>query len=72
MSSVIAGIETAANEQNFSLLIAQSSESSIKEAASARTMFDSRVDGLLVSLAVDTTDLSHLIISSERIYRSSF
>ncbi|SFM72578.1 transcriptional regulator, LacI family [Chitinophaga sp. YR627] len=59
MSSVIAGIETAANEQNFSLLIAQSSESSVKEAASARTMFDSRVDGLLVSLAVDTTELSH-------------
>ncbi|ACU62278.1 LacI family DNA-binding transcriptional regulator [Chitinophaga pinensis] len=59
MSSVIAGIETAANEQNFSLLIAQSSESSLKEAASARTMFDSRVDGLLVSLAVDTTELSH-------------
>jgi LacI family transcriptional regulator len=59
MSSVIAGIENAANEQGFSLLIAQSSESSVKEAASARTMFDSRVDGLLVSLAVDTTDLSH-------------
>lgn len=59
MSSIIAGIETAANEQNFSLLIAQSSESSVKEAASARTMFDSRVDGLLVSLAVDTTELSH-------------
>ncbi|QHS58188.1 LacI family DNA-binding transcriptional regulator [Chitinophaga agri] len=59
MSSIIAGIENAANEQGFSLLIAQSSESSVKEAASARTMFDSRVDGLLVSLAVDTTDLTH-------------
>jgi len=59
MSSVIAGIENAANEQGFSLLIAQSSESSVKEAASVRTMFDSRVDGLLVSLAVDTAELSH-------------
>lgn len=59
MSSVIAGIENAANEQGYSLLIAQSSESSAKEASSVRTMFDSRVDGLLVSLAVDTADLSH-------------
>ncbi|MCF6404643.1 LacI family transcriptional regulator [Chitinophaga filiformis] len=59
MSSVIAGIENAANEHGFSLLIAQSSESSVKEASSVRTMFDSRVDGLLVSLAVDTADLSH-------------
>ncbi|MVT08709.1 LacI family DNA-binding transcriptional regulator [Chitinophaga tropicalis] len=59
MSSVIAGIEEAANEQGYSLLIAQSSESSVKEAASARTMFDSRVDGLLVSLAFDTPDLGH-------------
>lgn len=59
MSSVIAGIENAANEHGYSLLIAQSSESSVKEASSVRTMFDSRVDGLLVSLAVDTADLSH-------------
>lgn len=59
MSSVIAGIENAANEQGYSLLIAQSSESAVKEASSVRTMFDSRVDGLLVSLAVDTADLSH-------------
>lgn len=59
MSSVIAGIENAANEQGYSLLIAQSSESSVKEASSVRTMFDSRVDGLLVSLSVDTADLSH-------------
>ena len=59
MSSIIAGIENAANEQGYSLLIAQSSESAVKEASSVRTMFDSRVDGLLVSLAVDTADLSH-------------
>jgi len=59
MSSVIAGIENAANAHGFSLLIAQSSESTVKEASSAKTMFNSRVDGLLVSLAVDTTELSH-------------
>jgi LacI family transcriptional regulator len=60
MSTVIAGIESVANAEGYNLIISQSSESADKEKASARTMFDSRVDGLLVSLAYDTDDLSHL------------
>ena len=59
MSSVIAGIEHVANEQGYTLIISQSSESETKEKASAKTMFNSRVDGLLASLAYDTNDLSH-------------
>src|SRR5687768_11782118 len=59
MSSVIAGIERIANNEGYNLIISQSSESVIKEAASAKTMFNSRVDGLLVSLAYDTQQLSH-------------
>jgi LacI family transcriptional regulator len=59
MSSVIAGIESIANQYGYSLLISQSSESAVKEAASAKTMFNSRVDGLLVSLAYDTADIDH-------------
>lgn len=59
MSSAIAGMEMIANEHGYSLLISQSSESAIKEAASAKTMFNSRVDGLLVSLAFDTESLEH-------------
>ena len=59
MSSVIAGIENVANDQGYSLLISQSSEAASKEAASAKTMFNSRVDGLLVSLAYDTAELTH-------------
>ncbi len=59
MSSVIAGIEHIANNAGYNLIISQSSESSVKEARNARTMFNSRVDGLLVSLAYDTNDLSH-------------
>ena len=59
MSSVIAGIENIANKEGYHLLISQSSESSAKEAANANTMFDSRVDGLMVSLAYDTTGLDH-------------
>lgn len=62
MSSVIAGIESVANIKGYNLIISQSSESVVKEIASAKTMFNSRVDGLLVSLAYDTEDLSHFEI----------
>ena len=59
MSSVISGIEHVANNAGYNLIISQSSESSVKEASNAKTMFNSRVDGLLVSLAYDTSGLSH-------------
>lgn len=62
MSSVIAGIESVANAKEYNLIISQSSESVVQEIASAKTMFNSRVDGLLVSLAYDTDDLSHFEI----------
>jgi LacI family transcriptional regulator len=59
MSTVIAGIENVANHQGFNLIISQSSESAEKETASAKTMFNNRIDGLLVSLSYDTNDISH-------------
>jgi len=59
MSSVIAGIEHFANKEGYNLIISQSSESSAKEAANAKTLFNNRVDGLLASLAYDTKDLAH-------------
>lgn len=62
MSSVIAGIESVANTKGYNLIISQSSESVVKEIASAKTMFNNRVDGLLVSLAYDTENLSHFEI----------
>ncbi|TDX01589.1 LacI family DNA-binding transcriptional regulator [Dinghuibacter silviterrae] len=59
MSTVIAGIEKVTNEAGYNLIISQSSESVAKEIQCVRTMFNNRVDGLLVSLAYDTTDTSH-------------
>ena len=59
MSTVIAGIENVANSEGYNLIISQSSESAQKEKMSAKTMFNSRVDGLLVSLSYDTDDISH-------------
>jgi LacI family transcriptional regulator len=59
MSTVIAGIEKVTNEAGYNLIISQSSESVVKERQCVRTMFNNRVDGLLVSLAYDTTDTTH-------------
>jgi LacI family transcriptional regulator len=58
-ATVIAGIESVANQEGYNLIISQSSESFEKEKASAKTMFNNRVDGLLVSLAYDTNDIHH-------------
>jgi len=59
MSTVIAGMEKIANERGYMLIISQSQESVKKEIASVNTMFNSRVDGLLVSLAFDTENIDH-------------
>jgi LacI family transcriptional regulator len=59
MSTIIAGMESVANSNGYNLIISQSSESVNKEVANAKTLFNNRVDGLLVSLAYDTEDMSH-------------
>lgn len=59
MSTVISGIEKVANEAGYNLVISQSLESEKKENVNIKTMFNSRVDGLLVSLAYDTDDDSN-------------
>jgi LacI family transcriptional regulator len=59
MSDVIAGIEKVANEAGFNLIISQSLETEKKEIVNAATMFNNRVDGLLVSLAYDTHTFEH-------------
>ena len=59
MSTIIAGMESVANANGYNLIISQSSESVTKEIANAKTLFNNRVDGLLVSLAYDTEEISH-------------
>ncbi|HVK47926.1 MAG TPA: LacI family DNA-binding transcriptional regulator [Pseudobacter sp.] len=60
MSSVLAGMENAANRHGYNLIIAQSLEDAEKEKQNAATMFNKRVDGLLISLSYDTQDINHL------------
>ena len=62
MSTVIAGMEKVAKQTGYNLIISQSEETFKKEVSCVATMFNSRVDGLLVSLASDTENLNHLNI----------
>lgn len=59
MSSVIDGMEKVATEAGYNLIISQSLESMKKEITNVKTLFNSRVDGFLVSLANDTDNFSH-------------
>jgi LacI family transcriptional regulator len=59
MSTVISGMEKVVNASGYNLIISQSQETFSKEIASANTMFNSRVDGLLVSLAYNTDNIEH-------------
>jgi LacI family transcriptional regulator len=59
ITSVLAGIEKITTEAKYDLIIGHSSETYKKEIANAHNLFHKRVDGLIVSLAYDTTDLSH-------------
>ena len=59
MSTVIAGMEKVANKEGYNLIISQSQESAKKEIDSISALYNSRVDGVLVSLAYDTENLDH-------------
>ena len=62
MSTVIAGMEKVANQAGYNLIIGQSQESVKKEISGVTTMYNSRVDGLMISLSYDTKDTDHFTI----------
>ncbi|MBV4358695.1 LacI family DNA-binding transcriptional regulator [Pinibacter aurantiacus] len=57
VSSIIAGIENIASEYGYNIIISQSLGSAKKETSNINMMFDSRVDGLLVSLAYNAKNM---------------
>lgn len=59
MSAAISGMEKVANQNGYNIIISQSLETAAKEAANVETMLNQRVDGLIVSLAYDTEQISH-------------
>lgn len=60
MTSVLAGMEDVASKEGYDLIISQSLEKKELERSNATTMFNKRIDGLLISLAYTTTDILHL------------
>jgi LacI family transcriptional regulator len=62
MATVIAGIEKITSQNGYGLIISQSQESWKKEISCISTLFNSRVDGLLVSLSFDTKNMDHFNI----------
>ena len=66
MSTVIAGMELEANKSGYNLIISQSQESVKKEIDCINTLFHSRVDGVLLSHAVDVDNIRHLKILQDK------
>lgn len=60
MASVLTGMEDTANRHGYTLIINYSDERMEKERANALTIFNKRVDGLLISPAYDTDNIEHL------------
>jgi LacI family transcriptional regulator len=66
-SNVIAGIEEVAYSKGYNVMVCQSNESFDREVNDADALISSRVDGLLVAISRETSDLSHFqeIIDNE-------
>jgi len=59
-SNVIGGIESFVSEKGYQVLISQTQEKYDKEVASIKTMVDAHVDGIILSVSLETKDDSHL------------
>lgn len=65
ISSLVSGMEQAAREAGYNVLISQSNESHEIEIGNASAFYNSRICGLLVSLAAETTDYKHILQFNE-------
>jgi LacI family transcriptional regulator len=61
-SSAIAGIEETAYENGYNVIICQSLEEIEREHKIAQTLNESRVDGVLISISMETRDINYLDI----------
>lgn len=59
MVSVLAGIEKITSQAGYDLIITHSSESFEKETANLKNLLHKRVDGLFVSLALNSPNIDH-------------
>jgi LacI family transcriptional regulator len=61
-SAVISGVEEVAFKAGYTVVISQSNDLATKEIAIVRSMFANRVDGLIISIAMQPTNYEHLKI----------
>ncbi len=59
VASLISGVEDYARKQGNNVIISQSDDIYENEVNNAKVLFDSRISGLIVSLAMETKDFSH-------------
>lgn len=59
LSSLISGIEIAAQKSGYNVIIMQSHDSYEEEVSMAKSLYGSRVSGIICSLAMKTVDTSH-------------
>ncbi|MCB0494513.1 MAG: LacI family DNA-binding transcriptional regulator [Cyclobacteriaceae bacterium] len=58
-STVVAGIEDVAYAKGYNVILCQSAEMYEREVTDARALWDSRVDGMLVSISKETNQFDH-------------
>ncbi len=59
-SSVISGVEDIAFKAGYNVVISQSNDLAAKEISIVQSMFSNRVDGLIISIAMQTSNFDHL------------
>jgi len=59
-SQVIDGIESVAHQKDYNVIITQTHESYERELLSIQHLMASSVDGLIISLSAETSDISHI------------
>ena len=65
-SSAISGIEDFAWTKGFNVIISQSNDLLFKEANCVRTLFNNRVDGMIISISMQTKEDKHLKLFSDK------
>lgn len=59
-SNTISGMESVTNPAGYNLMICQTNESVEEEKKSIQNLISSRVDGIIMSVSVETKDTSHI------------
>jgi LacI family transcriptional regulator len=65
-SSAISGIEDYAWTRGFNVIITQSNDLFLKEVNCVQTLFNNRVDGIIISISMQTNDDKHFRLFSEK------